>query len=131
MNFYIPIDPATVLLIVIGLAALIGVFNSINKLFQDWAKAVSAPAKPLSITLKTPQTPQEVMDAAKAAKRARQRFWLIVGAGVYVVARWQWPLEFSQFENLVVNVLIEVISVLTNLLSSLAQQLLAFLSSLE
>jgi hypothetical protein len=131
MNFYIPTDPAMVLPIVLVVLFVIGVFNSINKLFKDWAKAIDAAAKPLSITLKTDKTPLEVMEAAKAARRAKQRFQLLFVVGVWLAARWYWPVQVSEIEEVALGVFVNVFNVLATVVSDLAQQLLAFLSSIE
>ncbi len=77
-------DPSP-LAVVLFTLAVIGLAAGVRNLVKDWAKAMGAPAKPLSITLKTEKTPQEVMDAARAAKFKRRLFFVSILIGCWVV----------------------------------------------
>ena len=77
------------LLVALGTIVAIGLLNGVKNLVSGWAKAIGAPVKPLSITLKTDKTPQEVIDAANAARNKRRLFWLAIAVGLWLAA-WRW-----------------------------------------
>lgn len=69
----------------------IGIANGVIRTFTTWGNAISAPAKTLSITLKTDKTPQEITEAAAAARFKRRLAVFAAFAGLWFYGAWRRP----------------------------------------